>query len=118
MKRVPALSLRFHAIATISESIPISISVSRLSTSVKCPMNRGAQKDPIINSGKSFGSIPGPPIYPFIGSVWDLKRRMSKGKQFFEVVKDYRDEYGPIVKAKIFEAPSVFIHDPQEFLKG
>jgi hypothetical protein len=82
------------------------------------PVDKETTNNPSTPTGKPFDSIPGPPIYPIIGSVWDLKTRMDKGRCFFEVIKDYRNEYGPIVKAKIFNSPSVFLHDPREFLKG
>lgn len=115
------------------KSTPYSFAVSQrvefssLPEMSKCPVDHKKASAPIATeptytpttpTGKPFDSIPGPPIYPLIGSVWDLKTRMDKGRCFFEVIKDYRNEFGPIVKAKIFDSPSVFVHDPREFLKG
>ena len=84
----------------------------------KTPEHREEYGSPPTRSVKPFESIPGPPIYPVIGSVWDIKKRAGKGKMFYEIVKDYRYEYGPIVRTKLFDKYNVYVYDPREFLKG
>ena len=63
---------------------------------------------------KHVSEIPGPPILPLIGSLGDaIIRKKSLGN----LMGDYYNEHGPIIKHKLVDE-EVVLYDPNDILKG
>lgn len=88
-------------------------------TSSTCPITGsssakiGPSTEP-TNSPRPYAEIPGPKIYPVLGSLLDFKEH---GATLFQTSRVYYKKYGMITKQNI-KGDEIIIYDPREHLKG
>lgn len=88
-------------------------------TSSTCPITgtSSAKDDSSKNRSnlpRPYDDIPGPKIYPVLGSLLDFK---ENGGTSFETSRLYYKKYGMITKQNI-NGEEVIVYDPREHLKG
>jgi hypothetical protein len=86
------------------------------SNAATCPVTGTSSTVSSTNSGNSrpYKQIPGPKIYPVLGSILDFK---ENGASMFKTSNLYYKKYGMIVKQNV-TGNEVIIYDPIEYLKG
>ena len=91
------------------------LSAKSLST---CPVTgtRSEKNEVESKNGKSrpYSEIPGPKIYPLLGSLLDFK---DNGASLLKSSQTYYQKYGMIAKQNL-TGDEVIIYDPREFIKG
>ena len=91
------------------------LSAKSLST---CPVTgtRSEKNELESKYGKSrpYSEIPGPKIYPLLGSLLDFK---DNGASLLKSSQTYYEKYGMIAKQNL-TGDEVIIYDPREFIKG
>lgn len=86
---------------------PVTGTTSKQSATTRCKNDGDKQ-------GKPYSEIPGPPIYPVLGSILDFKNHEASQ---VKSTHEYYKKYGNIVKQNIC-GNEVIIYDAREFLKG
>ncbi len=86
------------------------------SAAATCPVTGTSSTVSPTNSGNSrpYKQIPGPKIYPVLGSILDFK---ENGGSMLMISSLYYKKYGMIVKQNV-TGNEVIIYDPIEYLKG
>jgi hypothetical protein len=90
--------------------------ISSHSTAATCPVTGTSSSGSSTNSENSrpYGQIPGPKIYPVLGSILDFK---ESGGTMLSTSSSYYKKYGAIVKQNV-TGNEVIIFNPIEYLKG
>lgn len=109
---------RVGSISSLALRNPLS--KRNFSITSKCPVT-GTFTDtdaisPVVKGdcSRPYSEIPGPLIYPLLGSILDFKKQ---GGTMLLATSEYYKKYGMIVKHNITR-DEVIIADPREYVKG
>jgi hypothetical protein len=103
-------SVQRHRQLSVASKCPVTGTSSDPSVSKKNPSSKSATGE----RSRPYSEIPGPPIYPLLGSILDFKHH---GARLDLSGLAYYKKYGAISKQNI-SGPEVLIYDPHEYMKG